>query len=167
MTLLLKSVLLEREGFRHGFSTRLGGVSEAPFATLNLARAVGDDLGLVEENYRRFALALDIAPHKLFETSQVHGATVSVVGPDDDVILRRNVEADALVTEAVGIAVGVRVADCVPILLADPRTGAVAAVHAGWRGCTGRVVDRAIDALVGADGEASRLGPRCRPRRRP
>lgn len=144
---LLTSELLRRAGFAHGFSTRSGGVSEPPFATMNLARAVGDDPEHVAENYRRFAEALGIPLGALYETDQVHGDAVRVVGADDRSESLRSFPADALVTRIAGRAVGVRVADCVPILLADERTGAVAAVHAGWRGCVARVLDRAIDVL--------------------
>lgn len=145
---LLTSELLTRAGFVHGFSTRNGGVSVPPFATLNLARAVGDDPEAVAENYRRFSAALGILPSHLYETEQVHGEAVRFVTDGDDLLATRTVPADALVTHSPGLAVGVRVADCVPILLADVRTGAVAAVHAGWRGCVAHVLDRAIDVLA-------------------
>lgn len=149
---LLTSGLLTRAGFVHGFSTREGGVSKPPYATMNLATTVGDDLDHVAENYRRFCAALGIDRGLLFETEQVHGDSVYLVTEIDEPITTRMRSADALVTRCQGFAVGVRVADCVPILLADPRSGAVAAVHAGWRGCVARVLDRAIDVLVAEAG---------------
>lgn len=155
--MIRKSQLLGREGFRHGFSTRHGGVSEAPFDTMNLARAVGDDPSRVEENYRRFAAMVGVDPAAVRETSQVHGANVLRAAPGDDVPRTRALEADALVATDAGVVVAVRVADCVPILLADPDSGAVAAVHAGWRGAVLGVLDRAIDALVGSGTTPSRL----------
>ncbi len=168
METVLRSELLVGLGFRHGFSLRTGGVSAPPFDTLNLGRAVGDDPAAVEENHRRFAEAVGCAPGRLFEVSQVHGAEVVVVGPDADPDAVRATEADALVAPALPeMAVGVRVADCIPLLLADPVTGAVAAVHAGWRGTVARVVDRAIDALEREAGARARdlvavIGPHIR-----
>lgn len=149
MDRVLRSELLDRHGFRHGFSLRTGGASAPPFDTLNLGRAVGDDPGSVAENHRRFAEAVGYGPERLFEVSQVHGPKVRVVTPDDVPDTVRCEQADALVAaaDALDVAVGVRVADCIPLLLADPVRGAVAAVHAGWRGTVARVVDRAIDAL--------------------
>ena len=145
--MLIRSALLDDAGFDHGFSTRDGGVSEGPFATLNLARTVGDDEAAVEENVRRFAQAVGCPARRLFEVSQVHGRTVVAVHADDRVSAVRTMGADALVTDWAGAGVAVRTADCVPILLADPETGAVAAVHAGWRGVVAGILDEAIDRL--------------------
>lgn len=155
---MLRSTLLQEAGFRHAFSTREGGVSEGPFASLNLARTVGDDPEAVAENTRRFAAALEC--DRLYEVSQVHGRQVERVRGEDVLEVRRR-EADALVTDAPGAAVAVRTADCVPILLADPETGAVAAVHAGWRGVAQRILFEALDALGAADPIAA-IGPHIR-----
>lgn len=143
----LTSPLLTREGFVHAFSTRLGGVSVGSFASMNLARNLGDDPEAVAENHRRFAARLGLAPDSVVETSQVHGDVVADVDDTTDPIASRVVEADALVARTAGRAVGVRTADCVPILIADPRTGLVAAVHAGWRGAVLGVVERAVERL--------------------
>lgn len=159
--LLLRSPLLERHGFAHGFSLRTGGVSEGPFASLNLGRTVGDDLERVAENTRRFAAAAGVGP--LFEVSQVHGREVVRVEAGADLGAIRRREADALVTAAAGVAVGVRTADCVPVLLGDRASGAVAAVHAGWRGIVAGVLDAAIDALaVDPAGLIAAVGPHIR-----
>jgi YfiH family protein len=144
------------EGFAHGFSARGGGVSEGVFASLNLGRATGDALDRVEENHRRLARAVGYAPERLFERSQVHGAGVWVVREGDGPESVRTGEGDALVTGCRGAAVGVRVADCLPVLMADRRTGAVAAVHAGWRGGVAGVVSSALDALGGLSGDDGR-----------
>ena len=150
----LTSPLLSRHGFAHGFSLRTGGVSQGPYASLNLGRAVGDDADAVERNHRLFAGAVGYDAACLFEVSQVHGADVHVVGPDDSPDTVRSLSGDALVAPATTprVAVGVRVADCVPVLLADPVTGAVAAVHAGWRGTVARVLDAAVAAMERAAG---------------
>jgi YfiH family protein len=147
VSVLLKSELLSGHGFAHGFSLRSGGVGRAPFDTLNLGRTVGDDPVAVEENHRRFAAAAGFDPARLFQVSQVHGAVVHVVRAGSAPADLASAPGDALVSCVPETAVGVRVADCVPLLLADPRTGAVAAVHAGWRGTVARVLDAAIAAL--------------------
>ncbi len=146
---VLRAGLLTRAGVRHGFSTRGGGVSEGPFAAMNLARNVGDAPAAVAENHRRFADAVGYAPGRLFESSQVHGARVLRVD-GAEVSAARSEEADGLVCATPGDAVAVRVADCVPVLLAAPGRGVVAAVHAGWRGVAKRIVDEAL-ASMGAD----------------
>lgn len=150
-----KSELLDRAGFAHAFSLRTGGVSQGPFASLNLARGVGDDPAAVEENVRRFLAAVPC--DAVYEVTQVHGRAIREIAPGDDVLAVRAVPADALVTRHAGVAVGVRVADCVPILIADPEGGAVAAVHAGWRGCVARILPDAIEALVALGARRDRL----------
>ena len=132
MTVSLQSRALS--GFTHGFSLRTGGVSEGGFASLNLARGLGDDEELVAENHRILARDVGYVAGGLFEVSQVHGAHVRVVEASDEVRRVREEQADALVAPPGGVAVAVRTADCVPVLVADPKTGAVAAIHAGWRG---------------------------------
>ncbi len=146
---VLTAELLTRAGIRHGFSTREGGVSEGAFAAMNLARNVGDAPEAVAENHRRFAKAVGYAPERLFESSQVHGARVLRVD-GAEVAATRIEEADGLICTTPGDAVAVRVADCVPVLLAAPGRGVVAAVHAGWRGVAKRIVDEAL-AGIGAD----------------
>ncbi|HET9553168.1 MAG TPA: peptidoglycan editing factor PgeF [Anaeromyxobacteraceae bacterium] len=122
---LLTSRLLE--GFAHGFTTRAGGLSAPPWDALNLGDQVGDDPAAVAGNWRRLEAATGLA---FARVRQVHGArVVEAAGPSAPVE-----EADAVVSGRPGVAACVAVADCVPVLLADPVTGAVAAVHAGWRG---------------------------------
>jgi YfiH family protein len=159
-TLVVRARRMQAEGFAHGFSTRLGGASDAPFDTLNLGRSVGDSLDRVLENHRRLAAAVGYAPESLYERSQVHGAAVYVVREGDDPASVREGASDALVTRVHGTAVGVRVADCVPVLLADRATGAVAAAHAGWRGVVAGVVPAALEALGGrAEDVIAAIGP--------
>ncbi|MFZ5471294.1 MAG: peptidoglycan editing factor PgeF [Myxococcota bacterium] len=125
----------------HGFSVREGGVSTGPFASLNLGFSVGDARAHVEENLARLARAANLRPEDVQCVSQVHG---DVVLHDPAV----GAEADALWTEQPGSAVGVKTADCVPILLVDPVRRRVAAVHSGWRGTDLEISARAIEALV-------------------
>lgn len=132
-------------GFRHGFTTRAGGVSAGAFSTLNLGGRWGDADDAVAENCRRVQRA---AGGAIAIATQVHGVAMTRVlaGDDLDAIARR--AADGLCADLPGAPVGVYVADCIPVLLADPRTGAVAAVHAGWRGSVAGVVPAAVGRMA-------------------
>ncbi|MEF7617368.1 peptidoglycan editing factor PgeF [Aquincola sp. MAHUQ-54] len=146
-------------------STRDGGVSTGPWASLNLGTAVGDEPAAVQENRRRFARAIGAEPVFL---RQVHGArVVRVVAAD--AARTEPLEADACVTTERGVACTVQVADCLPVLFAAPAGRAVAAAHAGWRGLAGGVLDAALEALCAAAGCAPAevqawLGPCIGPR---
>jgi polyphenol oxidase len=128
-------------GFPHGFTTREGGCSLGPYRSLNLSSAVGDDPGRVEENWERLRRATGLA---FARVRQVHGCRVVEAGAGTSPVE----EADAVTTATPGIAACVSVADCVPILLADPRSGAVAAIHAGWRGTLDRAAREGVRALI-------------------
>lgn len=161
--MLVRSEILLLEGVRHAFSTRTGGVSRGPYASLNLGRSVGDDPAAVEENRRRFALAAGFdGPDRLAEVSQVHGAGVvrATSGPHASGALSKT-EADGLWTDEPGLGVGVRTADCVPVLMVAlderGRAAAVAAIHAGWRGACAGVIAAAVEALGQGGHPADRL----------
>jgi YfiH family protein len=132
--------------FRHGFTSRAGGVSAGPFASLNLGMKWGDARENVLENRRRLLAASGASVIHL--ASQVHGARIVPVRPGDDPAEIARQEADGVCSDGTGIAVGIYVADCVPALFADPRTGAYAAVHAGWRGTIAGVLGAAIATLA-------------------
>jgi len=162
--LALTATNLARAGFPHGFSTRLGGVSGGAFASLNFDAGAGDASANVSENVRRFAAAVGFEPAALRQVTQVHGARV--LDADRDLAdAQAREEADALVLApqaASGArAVGIRVADCVPVLVAARGSGAVAAVHAGWRGVVAEIVLRAAERLAaGGGGElVAAVGP--------
>ena len=124
-------------GVAHGFSTRLGGVSEGIYATLNLGMNRGDAPDRVRENYRRFCAAIGADMGNIVCASQVHGDTVRTVTAADLGIGLDEPEpwqADGLVTDIPGVTLAVYSADCLPILLYDPVRRVVGAVHAGWRG---------------------------------
>jgi YfiH family protein len=148
---ILRAERLTAAGFAHGFSTRIGGASEGPYASLNLGRSVGDDPTAVAENHRRLAAAVGYTTERLFDASQVHGSAVVTLRGDDQTDEVGTRRADALVASEKGAAVGVRTADCVPVLVAEPATGRVAAIHAGWRGVVAGVVREALDALTPRD----------------
>lgn len=144
---LLVSPELSRAGFAHAFTTRLGGVSPPPFDSLDFA--VLRDADLLRENQTRLARAVGFDPSALHQAMQVHGRAVVVAGGDPKATLE--LSADALVAEpGTGHAVAVRVADCVPVLLGDPVSGRVAAIHAGWRGVEAGVVEAAVRHLESA-----------------
>ena len=147
MQVVVRSELLASAGFAHGFSLRYGGVSRAPYESLNLGRSVGDDPQSVADNHRRLAQAVGYAPERLFELGQVHGRRVRAVAAAELPDAVRAESGDALCAHQAGVVVGIRSADCLPLLLADPETRAVAAVHAGWRGTVAGVVPAAVDAL--------------------
>lgn len=147
MTVCLRSELLSRHGFRHGFSLRAGGVSQGAFESMNLGRGLGDAPDHVAENHRRLASIIGYAPERLYEVTQVHGAHVEHVAIQVSASEFLSREADALLLSEPDYAVGVRTADCVAVLLADPQSGQVAAAHAGWRGVVQQVVPRAVAAL--------------------
>lgn len=137
------------------FTSRDGGVSEGPYAALNVSFAVGDDPESVAENRRRVAR---LAGAPVAYMSQVHGAAVALVCDASEAP-----EADAIVTAAPGLALAVAVADCVPVLAHDRTSGAVAAIHAGRRGVRAGVIGAAIAALrAAAPGDAvieASIGP--------
>lgn len=158
-----RSSLLHDVGVLHGFSTRIGGVSPAPFDSLNLglADAPGepDAWPRVQENWARFMRAVGLGGRQLVRARQVHGVATLQPDRDPDVVRPEPPfrDGDALVTADRGQAIAVRVADCAPVLLADPVTGLVAAVHAGWRGTVGGIVAGAVEALVARGAVADRL----------
>jgi YfiH family protein len=135
---LLSSALLA--GFPHGFTTRRGGASREPYDSLNLGGGLGDEAGDVEANWEALRKATGLA---FARVRQVHGEGVVMADARPELP-----EADAVVSVRPGLAACVAVADCVPILIGDPRSGAVAAVHAGWRGTLAHVAARAVEALA-------------------
>ncbi|HEV3470963.1 MAG TPA: peptidoglycan editing factor PgeF [Pyrinomonadaceae bacterium] len=136
---------LEAEGFANAFSTRAGGVSPFPSGSLNLAGFDEDARQNILENRRRFFGVLG-GRWEFSGCWQVHGAEVRVVRGRPDARSESD-RCDALATREPGILLGVKTADCVPVLLGDARTGACAAVHAGWRGTLQEIVGRALSKM--------------------
>ena len=133
------STVLEHGQTVHGFSTRLGGVSEGRFASLNFQKngPEPDDWENVLENYRRFCAALGTDVRDVVRSKQVHKDTVRHVTAADrgkGLFAPRDYTADALVTDEPGLNLMVFSADCIILLLHDPVTRSIGAVHAGWRG---------------------------------
>lgn len=147
---------LEQEGFTNGFSTRDGGVSPMPQDSLNLAGFNEDEAENIYENRRRFLKLFD-GEWTLVGCWQIHSADVRVVHNQQEAqpkpgVLGDAEYCDALVSNTTKILLTVKTADCVPILLGDPSTGAFAAVHAGWRGTSASVLLRAIEQMQGEYG---------------
>lgn len=138
----------------HCFTTRLGGVSTGHLASLNLGYHRGDAPENVEKNYAILAQALGFDPENLVLTHQTHSATVRIVTKTDAIGLDHHLypECDGLVTNDAGTALVVFTADCTPVLLYDPVTGAVGAVHAGWRGTAADIAGNAVATMVRAFG---------------
>jgi YfiH family protein len=141
-------------------TTRAGGVSKPPYDSFNLGHAVGDDPEAVAANRMRLADELGLAPDRLVWMEQVHGRNAVIVdGPRAEPVE----VTDALVTAEPGLALVALVADCVPVLLADPEAGVVAAVHAGRVGARVGVVPAALEAMRAAGAAIDRvevlLGP--------
>lgn len=129
----------------HGAFTRLGGVSHAPFASLNLARSVGDDGEAVRENNLRMLGAFDVTPDRATTAWLVHGRSVAVMTHADAGSHRQGF--DAIVTRERGLALTMRFADCVPIVFFDPAQLAIGLAHAGWRGVAENVIAATVAAL--------------------
>lgn len=133
-------------------TARAGGVSDGPYATLNLSLSVGDDPARVLENRRRLAAAFEARLEDFVFARQVHGAGVAVVGDADRGSGARSLEdavgdVDALVTTTPGVVLAILTADCLPVVLHDPVAGVLACVHAGWRGTVAGVTAAAVAAL--------------------
>lgn len=123
----------EGDGLVHGVFTRLGGVSAAPWASLNVGSTVGDDPQAVRRNRERMYAALGIESGQTCTVWQVHSAETVIVTeptPERGWIAR----ADGMVTDRPGLALVMRFADCVPILFYDPVRRVIGLAHAGWRG---------------------------------
>jgi YfiH family protein len=159
----LRAALLEQvadAGIRHGFFTRVGGVSDGVYKALNVGLGSHDDPARVRENRRQVARWIGVPDTHLNTLFQVHSADAVVAY---EPFAGQRPKADAIVTDRPGIALGVLAADCGPVLLADPQARVIGAAHAGWRGALNGVLESAIAAMekLGAqrDSIIAALGP--------
>ncbi len=137
----------------HAVTTRKGGASPAPFTSLNLGAHMGDSREAVAANYEALSRAFGFDLQKVITSHQVHGAEIACVNALPD---RKEpfpfghalTGYDGFITATAGIPLMVRVADCVPVLLYDPGTKTVGAVHAGWRGTAAGIVKKAAALMV-------------------
>jgi YfiH family protein len=149
----------ELPGARAAFSTRIGGVSEAPYDALNVAIMTGDERDRVRENRHKLAAALGRDPNGVVMGRQVHGAELEPHEDRQDPRVFADVvpspaEVDAHSTQNADLTPLVMVADCLPVAIVGP-TG-VAIAHCGWRGLAGGIVAKAVEAV---DAEAAAIGP--------
>ena len=151
------SKLFQSLGVVHGFTTRLGGLSLPPFATLNLGLAVGDDPAAVESNLTLLAARIGCQPDQIVFAKQRHTDTIITVNKKNDIQIARTTIADALICALPGCVVAVRTADCLPVLVIDSANRIAAAVHMGWRGCVKRILEKTVDALLERGSSATDL----------
>lgn len=147
----LEYLVAEGISVPHCFTTRRGGVSKGYLDSLNIGLHRGDDPKNVEENFRILADALGIQTEDFVLTKQIHSDIVVKVGREHrgkHMVEGASPECDALITNEPGVALVVFTADCTPILLHDPVTGAVGAAHAGWRGTAMGIAGKTVEAMV-------------------
>jgi YfiH family protein len=159
----VRAELLENAGYsgiRHGFFTRVGGVSTGIYHGLNIGTGSSDDQNLVRENRRRVAAWMGVPAEALITAHQIHSPDAIVVRAP---FPGERPKADAVVTDRPGIAVGASTADCGPVLFADARARVVGAAHAGWKGALTGVLESTIATMesLGAKREniVAVLGP--------
>jgi YfiH family protein len=159
----VRAELLENagnSGIRHGFFTRVGGVSTGIYHGLNIGTGSSDDQNLVRENRRRVAAWMGVPAEALITAHQIHSPDAIVVRAP---FPGERPKADAVVTDRPGIAVGASTADCGPVLFADARARVVGAAHAGWKGALTGVLESTIATMesLGAKREniVAVLGP--------
>lgn len=136
----------------HAISTRFNGYSNAPFKSLNLALHVNDEESIVQQNREKFCTGLDIEFSNMTTCQQVHGNKIILVDETNkgsgafhfsDTIC----DADALITNKIGIALTLFFADCTPIMIYDPVQHAIGVAHGGWRGTVGQIAKKTVEAM--------------------
>jgi hypothetical protein len=149
--LLTFDALSELDLIKHGFTTRLGGVSTGIFKSLNFKKELGDTEENVSENYRRVAETFGITPDRFVLSQQTHTANVrKVTGSDAGKGVTRPrdyTDIDGLVTDVPGLMLSIFAADCVPVLFVDPVKKCIGACHSGWRGTVGRISSEVLSAM--------------------
>ena len=148
------AMLSQLAGFEHGFYGRVGGVSSGIYESLNSGPGSQDDPANVAENRRRIATHLGVSPDRLLSAYQVHGADALLV---DGPFQGERPQVDALVTRCPSIAPSVLTADCAPVLFADPAARIVAAVHAGWKGALGGILEATLARMIKLGGAPGRI----------
>lgn len=137
---------------RHGFSTRLGGVSEGIFSSMNLAFNRGDDPNRVTENYKRLCSSIGLDYESLVASAQDHHTFVRRVGKENVGVgirkLRDMESVDALITNEKGVTLVTYYADCTPLFFVDIEKKAIGLAHAGWRGTVGRIGEKVIEKMT-------------------
>ena len=145
----------------HGFSTRIGGVSQAEHTkSLNLAFGRGDDRETVLENLRLFSSAVGIDAKSIVSRHQIHSPTVIYADEKmcgEGYFTETSEGCDGYVTDRKGVTLGVKTADCVPILFSDADAHVIGAVHAGWRGTASEIAAECIKKMVGLGADVGKI----------
>jgi len=149
------SSLAAQDGVAHGFFTRLGGVSDGIYASLNCGPGSRDEPANVTENRARVAGLLGAAPGALLTAYQRHTNTAVVA--EAPWAKDKIPEADAIVTRVPGLAIGILTADCAPVLFCDAEARVIGATHAGWRGALSGIIEATVDAMTGLGAERQRI----------
>lgn len=140
---------------RHGFFGRRGGISAGVYKSLNCGFGSADDPAKVRENRTRVCHALGAMPDKLASPRQIHSAKAVIT--DKAYEPNERPECDALVTKRPGLLLGVLAADCAPIVICDPHNGIIAAIHAGWKGAVGGVIESTVEAMTEIGGDPAKM----------
>lgn len=151
VTFLTYPMFENLEFIKHGFSTRLGGVSTGIYESMNLSFNRGDDAESVRENYKRMAKALDVEYSRMVTSDQTHTTNVRVVTEQDagkgTVLYRDYKDVDGLITNVPGLTLATFYADCVPLYFVDTVNRAVGLSHSGWRGTVEKMGKVTIEAM--------------------
>lgn len=153
----IRSALLgeaETKGIRHGYFTRVGGVSNGIYEGLNIGSGSNDDQSLVRENRRRVAAWMGVDVDSLLSAHQIHSPDVIVAR---EPFSGARPKADAIVTDRPHIAIGATTADCGPVLFADAEAKVIGAAHAGWKGAFTGVLENTITAMEGLGAKRERI----------
>ena len=146
---------------RHGFATRIGGVStQSHTSSLNLAFGRGDEREVVMENLHLFSEAVGVSAESVISRHQIHSARVVYADEGmcgEGYFRDTNEECDGYVTDRVGVTLGVKTADCVPILFCDDGARVIGAVHAGWRGTASGIAAECVRAMCGLGADAANI----------
>ena len=153
VTPFLEFPLFKNTGIvRHGFSTRLGGVSKGYYSSMNLSFERGDDPEAVRENFRRMGAAIGVSCEDMVLSKQTHTTNVRIVTEEDrgkGILKERDyTDVDGLITDVPGLVLATFYADCVPLFFIDPVHRAVGLSHSGWRGTVGKIGKVTVEKMT-------------------
>jgi YfiH family protein len=135
------------QGIYHAIFTRRGGISPTPWKSLNFGASVGDDINRVKHNRERALEVVDINPNTVYDVYQIHSTEIVVTDrplrPEET-----HIKADAIITNQPNVSLLMRFADCVPILLFDPRNRVIGLLHAGWIGTVNKIARKTIQKMM-------------------
>lgn len=151
----LKSVTLETADIAHGFFTRKGGVSGTHGTDLNFSHKWENNPDSLQENHQRVLGCFAGAKTSITRPQQTHSTQIKTISPDN--YGEDHAVVDGLITQERGIPLAILTADCVPVLLYEPTIGLIGAVHAGWKGAVGGILNNTLEHIVKLGGKADQL----------